>query len=159
MASELTSLSSHIFAKFPNLVEGSYIVTSPKDRQYNCVAWACRESGAWIAPDLRWNILTIGREYGNWPEDLKKDMRLETFMNLFERLGFVACSANDQKSEWEKIALYSQDGFFLHVARQLATGSWTSKLGEEQDIEHITTTVLEGGDYGSVSIYMHRPIV
>jgi hypothetical protein len=56
----------------------------------------------------------------------------------------------------EKIAIYG-DGFaFKHVARQLESGSWTSKLGKLADIEHRELQWLAGEAYGVVMLCMSR---
>jgi hypothetical protein len=44
-----------------------------------------------------------------------------------------------------------------HVAGQLVTGRWTSKLGESEDIEHGLRD-LEGDVYGVVVLVMQRPL-
>lgn len=44
------------------------------------------------------------------------------------------------------------------MARQLPTGRWTSKLGGSEDIEHASPTELEGDMYGTVVLYMRKPI-
>jgi hypothetical protein len=57
---------------------------------------------------------------------------------------------------WEKVALFAhEDGTPTHAARQLASGRWTSKLGELEDIEHELEAV-EGAAYGSVVVYLKR---
>ena len=48
-------------------------------------------------------------------------------------------------------------GEFTHVALQLPTGRWTSKLGGLEDIEHDTLKALEGIDYGEPVRFMKRP--
>jgi len=45
----------------------------------------------------------------------------------------------------------------LHVARQLPSGRWSSKLGALQDIEHDLHD-LEGTEYGSVVLVMKRTL-
>ena len=45
----------------------------------------------------------------------------------------------------------------LHrLARQLASGTWTSKLGPDEDISHHTPAALEGALYGTVVVLMKR---
>ena len=59
---------------------------------------------------------------------------------------------------FEKIALFATDQAVpLHAARQLASGRWTSKLGEREDIEHALRD-LEGEIYGTVVLIMKRPV-
>jgi len=47
------------------------------------------------------------------------------------------------------------------MARQLANGNWTSKIGGEEDITHYTLDALEShgvphGEYGDPVLYMRR---
>jgi len=58
----------------------------------------------------------------------------------------------------EKVALYGVSIFYTHVARQLPTGTWTSKLGAAEDIKHETPEDVAGGAYGQVVQFMKRPI-
>jgi len=59
---------------------------------------------------------------------------------------------------FEKVALFADaQGLPLHAARQLSDGRWTSKLGEQEDIEHALRD-LEGVAYGNVALVMKRPL-
>jgi hypothetical protein len=63
---------------------------------------------------------------------------------------------------FEKIAIYVDgDGVPTHAARQLSDGAWTSKLGEWEDIRHLTLEAMEddglGLGYGKVSLILKRP--
>ena len=58
-------------------------------------------------------------------------------MAVFRSLGFVMRDDGDHEIGLEKIALYAtDDDEYTHVARQLPSGKWTSKLGGLEDIEH-----------------------
>jgi hypothetical protein len=57
--------------------------------------------------------------------------------------------------EYEKIAIYEGADGPEHVARQKASGLWTSKMGKGVDIEH-TLEGLEGDFYGKVVKVMKR---
>jgi len=47
----------------------------------------------------------------------------------------------------------------MHMARQLADGTWTSKCGGNEDITHFTLDALESyGPYGCPVLYMRRLI-
>ena len=50
----------------------------------------------------------------------------------------------------------SLSGYVVHMARQLPTDRWTSKLGGLEDIEHASPAELEGREYGIVVQYMRR---
>jgi hypothetical protein len=79
----------------------------------------------------------------------------------FQSLGYETCPDGTLEENTDKIAIYVDAyGTPTHVARQLSTGAWTSKLGRSQDIEHRTELVLEGAGqdcYGHVRLYMKRP--
>jgi hypothetical protein len=47
-------------------------------------------------------------------------------------------------------------GIPTHMARQLPSGGWTSKLGEAWDIEHQTVQGVEGTSYGRVGQYLKK---
>ena len=57
----------------------------------------------------------------------------------------------------DKIAVYAdrQHGLFSHMARQLPTGKWTSKIGRHCDIEHDRPEDLSA-DYGPVVCLLRR---
>jgi hypothetical protein len=44
------------------------------------------------------------------------------------------------------------------IARQLSNGKWTSKLGQDEDIEHENLEGLVGEIYGSVVCIMKKTI-
>jgi hypothetical protein len=120
-----------------------------KKVRYNCIAWAA------IADTKKW------WEAGNrpdffWPKGIRDDGSFQSYIELFEWLGYEPC--HDRKLEifYEKIALYAfPDGNFSHVSYQLFLG-WTSKLGDWEDIRHKTLAAMEGGDYGDVKVLMKR---
>jgi hypothetical protein len=59
---------------------------------------------------------------------------------------------------FEKVALFADaQQTPKHAARQLQSGSWTSKLGPEEDISH-SIYGLEGSKYGDAVVYMKRPL-
>jgi hypothetical protein len=71
-------------------------------------------------------------------------------------LGYVECTEEALETGFEKMATFADAGLLTrHVARQLSTGRWTSKLGELEDIEH-DLRALEGSEYGSVVLLMKR---
>lgn len=68
----------------------------------------------------------------------------------------------DLEAGIEKIAIYvDANGVPTHAARQLADGTWTSKLGEWEDIQHKTLEAMEdsrglGLGYGKVKLILKR---
>lgn len=76
---------------------------------------------------------------------------------LFEQLGYRVCSDSGLEEGYEKIAIYALEGSATHAARQLENGKWTSKLGENIDVEH-TLMGLEGPVYGEVVKILKRKL-
>jgi hypothetical protein len=76
---------------------------------------------------------------------------------VFQERGYILSETAEFEAGFEKVALFGDPtGVCRHVARQLATGWWTSKLGSEHDIEHRSLSVLEGADYGKVAVVLKR---
>ena len=82
-------------------------------------------------------------------------------MDAYSQLGYVECSNGELEAGSEKIAIYATNSSSgqmpTHAARQLKNGSWTSKLGEFEDISHLGVGDVECPDYGSVVAFMIRP--
>jgi hypothetical protein len=138
-------------AVFSGLVGTDYRVTSPRDGDYNCIAWAAADTQNWW-----WPSQDVGKEY--WPPEVPRERTLDAFVAVFATLGYTVCEGEDPESGYEKIALFSDgNGRPTHAARQLVDGRWTSKLGKAEDIEH-GLRGLEGAVYGSVVFVMKRPV-
>ncbi len=84
---------------------------------------------------------------------------LESFVAAFNTLGYQLCDFSDAlEPGFEKVAIYAKaDGRPTHMARQLETGVWTSKLGEGCDIEHDALSGVEGVAYGRAVQMLKRP--
>lgn len=134
---------------FPNLSPTGYRVTSPRTRDYNCVAWAAgRNTENWDHSQTT---------FAYWPRRVSRDGSVESLVAVFRTLGFSVCEGGDFEPLIEKIAIYSEDGRrWTHVARQLANGNWSSKLGGLEDIEHESLVALAGSDYGSPVRFLGR---
>jgi len=154
MGEEQRILESLDNPEFRSLLEGRvtslsttrYIITSPIDKRYNCIAWAASDTRRWWQPGRYW--------LADWPQDPS----VEAFEAAFATLGYVVCENDVHEPGFEKIAIYSQDGAVAHMARQLPDGNWTSKLGSLQDITHGTPHSLEAiPHYGRVARIMKRP--
>jgi hypothetical protein len=142
----------HLENHFENL-KGQYDENdfSPPDLRYNCVAWAAGEK------HRPWWPIELGGYY--WPSGIKKKENLKAFVTAFETLGYRKCGKDARlEAGIEKIAIYTDDGNVpTHAARQLGSGLWTSKCGEEfEDIRHKTLETLEGTEYGRVAVIMRR---
>ena len=76
---------------------------------------------------------------------------------FFAALGYAPCGGDELEAGHEKIALYADDqGEWTHAALQLPDGWWTSKLGPDEDIFHLTPQALVGDLYGQVQAIMKR---
>jgi len=141
---------------FPLLRRDLYIVTSPVDFAYNCIAHAAGcNNKHW------WPVKAVGVD---WPIN-RFDETIDCFIEAFATQGYKVCEKQDTtlESKTEKIALYvDMAGEPTHAARQLENGNWTSKLGEWEDIEHATLESLEGDvvnrqlGYGMVKTILRR---
>ena len=86
---------------------------------------------------------------------------MEGYRAVFELMGYEECATDELEPGFEKVAIYvDTDGSPTHAAKQLGTGSWTSKLGGWEDIEHPSLHALEGTGlaYGSVALILRRPV-
>lgn len=136
-----------IKANFPNLQDDEYEVTSPQTREYNCIAWAADDTENWWWPSVD----------DHWPDGVPRVNTVENFILAFQRLGYEVCDDGDFEAQYEKVALYANANGPQHMARQLASGAWTSKLGAEWDIQHLTAQAVESMIYGEVVLFLRRP--
>lgn len=130
---------------FPRLTEHNHRSTSPPASDYNCVAWAANDTEHWWEPGLHWPVSAPPNEFG-----------IGVLEAAFSALGFEDCADGSPEPGFEKVAIYGNTAYYTHAARQLPNGTWTSKLGRMEDIEHNTPEVIAGGIYGEVVQYMKR---
>ena len=139
---------------FPRLTSKNHRVTSPFDGRYNCIAYAAEDTESWWWPTAQ----PIAGYY--WPPGVPREATLEAFKMAFERLGYRECLTGELEPGHEKVALYTDgEGSPTHAARQLPSGEWVSKLGENVDIEHEKPDDVGGHEkegYGVVAMYMAR---
>jgi hypothetical protein len=80
---------------------------------------------------------------------------LEGWIKVFEIHGYAETENNNLELEYEKVAIFASSNGPEHVARQKASGVWTSKMGKGVDMEH-SRNALEGDFYGKVVKIMKR---
>jgi hypothetical protein len=90
-----------------------------------------------------------------WPGGPAEDT-LQDWIDAYATLGYQVVDSAALESESEKVAIYADGEFPLHVARQLPNGYWTSKLGPREDVEH-ELDGLVGREYGRVAVILSRP--
>jgi hypothetical protein len=138
-------------AEFPNLAAEGFVPRSPKTPRYNCLAWAAGETHRWW-----WYA------YGYyWPPGAPRANTVEAFVQAFGTLGFAECEDRERlnppfEGDVERVALYALVGAPKHAAKQIDARTWSSKLGNNIDIEH-TLRGLEGPTYGNVVKILRRP--
>lgn len=132
---------------FPGLRDQPYQIKSPKDRGYNCIAFAAGDDRNWWWPDA------AGED--TWPAGVARAETVDAFQDAFAALGYVICDDDHLEPSQEKIALFALAGVPKHAARQLPSGRWVSKLGPGEDIEH-SLHDLTGMVYGAVVLVMRR---
>lgn len=84
--------------------------------------------------------------------------QIDTMVRFYQNEGFALCGTDTLPEDgFEKVVLYSSGGLFKHAALQLEDGTWTSKLGEHEDISHTTAEFLLGGEYECIVHVLKRP--
>lgn len=145
----MSKANENIESAFPGLRKaGAYRITSDATPNYNCVGWAAGRTDQFWWP--------VGSYY--WPPNITRAVNVESFTQAFATLGFLACDSNELEDGVEKVAIYlGNDGKPTHMSWQLASGSWSSKLGSGNDIRHKSIDGVEGDRYGKASVILSRP--
>ena len=142
---------------FPNLRGGGYEIISSDTSDYNCIAWAADEVNHWWWPS---QPMWPAARKTYWPQGLPYVETLENFIQAFKTLGYEVCDTSEVEHGYEKVAIYvGSDGRPKHMAKQLLSGKWTSKLGDGWDIAHDTLEGVECNDYEKAIQFLKRPIV
>jgi hypothetical protein len=138
------------FPDFPNSSIQPFLITSPDTPAYNCIAWAFEDPSRWYWPDPA-NIYY-------WPNNVPRNVTLDSFIALFATIRYELCQDGEIEIGYNKIAIFvDTNGTPTHAARQLPDGFWTSKLGQNIDVQHTIFSIQDGG-YGTVAAYMRRTI-
>src|SRR5258708_36501573 len=79
----MPKLAFALESRFPKLPSDGYEVTSRKDKNYNCIAWAAaRDQVRWWEPRDEPGCY--------WPEGIATDYSIESFFAVFQNLGYSA---------------------------------------------------------------------
>ena len=132
----------------PGLSNSPYQITSERDSRYNCIAFAVGDLTNF------WYDAGVNGYY--WPPKTPSADTLEGWVTVFFDHGYRETDDATLEAEYEKVAIYTLKGIPEHVARQKASGTWTSKMGIGHDIEHATLASLEGATIGKVAKIMKR---
>jgi len=130
-----------IEAAFPGLAGTQYSEESVATDEYNCIAYAFGDTkNAWWPKQ---------KGYGYyWPPGFALSDSVDTLKSILQVHGYTDCTSAEREVGYEKVAIYSRNGRFIHAPRQLRSGRWASKLGDEQDIEHVRAEHVAGQEYG-----------
>ena len=135
---------------FPLLDDNNHRPTSPITSEYNCIAWAAGEDDRWSWPGPA--------DVTFWPAGVPRASTRDAFISAFETLGYSKCESGEVEQGVDKVVLYLDSASVpTHMARQLADGTWTSKLGQSIDINHFTLEAISGPAYGQAKVFLSRP--
>ena len=100
---------------------------------------------------------------GAWPANAPREVTVDAFVRAFEVLGYQACGDGLLEIGYEKVAIFAvrdMGGSLTptHAAKQLRDGSWSSKLGDFEDIEHPALDAVNGPTYGTAVRFVRRPV-
>jgi hypothetical protein len=110
---------------FPALRTSAYQITSPPDKDYNCIAHAAGDVKQWWWPDS-----DLSNDAVYWPVGIVREETVTAFIAAFATISYTPCDTETLEPGCEKIALFADaQGIPTHAARQLPGGRWTSKLG------------------------------
>ena len=124
---EMQAAREAIKRDFGSLHDAFQVTSWPTD-SYNCIAWAAEDTCYWWWPD------PDGEAF--WPHGIERQDSITAFIAAFQTIGYEPCDSYTLEAGFEKVALYVVAGRVKHMARQLPSGSWTSKLGGWWDIAH-----------------------
>lgn len=140
---------------FPDLaLDGSYDVTSPDDKTYNCIGFAIGFKNVWVSTgrDIPWFW---------WPPTVPLNTNPDSLKQTFVYFGFEECGDDVCEDGYDKVVLYEKEGMWKHAARVIGDNLYHSKLGEGHDIHHRGGDVLNKASkpeysYGKPYAYMRR---
>jgi hypothetical protein len=144
----ISQKEAYIRKWWPNLSPINFETRSVWDTDYNCIAFAGHDK------DNRWWPTELAGYY--WPNDDRSE-EIEVFARAFAaRFGYEKCDDGNIEPDFEKVAIYGSKDHATHMARQLKSGMWVSKLGELEDIIHLDPQDVEGPLYGNAVFFMKR---
>jgi hypothetical protein len=145
-------IRASLIGGFPNLRNEFFEPVSEDSDEYNCIAWA-----ADVVDDRWWPHPNPAD--GFWPIPWRAEEQ-DCFVEAFRVDGNYEPCGTDFSLEpgYEKVALYvDANDKPTHMARQLSSGRWTSKVGVlGWDIVHETVHGVEGNEYGRAVLALRR---
>ena len=108
---------SCLFSQLPNLQTSRFIVTSQPNERYNCIAFSANDK------KREWWPGTPGYF---WPHGCTSLENVDSFIAMFETLGYKSCNSGTFEPGTDKVAIYVKDG--LTNARCHPKGSLGRKV-------------------------------
>jgi len=139
-------LQDALFQDFPGLRNHPFTVTSPATEDYNCFTYAVGRTEVWAWPE----------ESSHWLTGVPREDTVASIVAGLRQFGYEPCETGDFEAGIEKVCVYAINGNPQHVARQLPSGEWTSKLGRGVDITH-PLAALESNSFGKPVAFLKRP--
>jgi hypothetical protein len=143
--------------QFPNSFQYPFQPTSQQTWDYNCIAWAYGVNNKWFWPLPPPPNSPITKWF--WPPNIPSVVNINSFIKLFESIGYEICADELLEEGYLKIAIYEINNTPTHAAKQLPNGLWSSKLGPNVDVSHTIETTKNSSVYGNVSVFMRRPVI
>ncbi len=137
---------------FPDLKESEYSVKSRRTGRYNCIAWAADDVSRYWWPDLQHQVF--------WPSSAPREETLIAFQLAYGSIGYRPCNDGTLEDGIEKVAIFVDEDGPTHAAWQKPEGTWSSKMGPFEDIDHQRLDLMTGPPgraYGKPRAYMSRP--
>jgi hypothetical protein len=142
---------TRLLAQLPRLADRGFTITSHATRDYNCVAWSLEND------TQNWWPIDIGGYF--WPTDATEPS-MSDFEQVYADLGYARCKHTNHEDGTDQVAIYiDPSGIPRHAARRLDNGSWTSKLGDFEDIEHADVNGVCCDTYGETVIIFCRRLL
>jgi hypothetical protein len=124
--------------EFPNCTTA--IETSQATPKHNCIAYAFGDTTRWWWPKRPFY----------WPTAAPSEVTVHAFEQLLAHKGYRESATEQPEDGKHKIALFvTADGRPTHMASQLKTGRWSSKIGQNVDVEHDLADLF-GPQYGGL---------
>ncbi|WP_424664073.1 DUF7689 domain-containing protein [Candidatus Binatus sp.] len=146
------SSSAHKFREedFPNL-NNEFEKTSCDTIFYNCIAWTVGDTTKRWWPDPFAQL--------HWPDKIERIAKVKNFVEMYANHGgYTECDDGSLEPGIEKVAIYARGQMqaVKHAAWQLDDGTWSSKLGPLEDINHKTPENLTSKLYGEPVKFLKR---
>lgn len=133
----------------------AFRIASPPDSGQNCFGWAAGERKRWDPVPT----MAPTRAGVFWPAGVPLLKTVNAFVAAYATIGYEPCPGPEREAGFEKIALYvDESGEPLHASHQSESGTWTSKLGGANDIEHGSPEAVETPFFGRPLYYLRRPV-